>query len=83
MQGVFTNQLETVGDMVKLGKMSHEEIWHLPITQYMRDNIISDQGDIRNSGKAPFGGSGSAAAFLEHFVEKDVKWYHFDIAPSN
>ena len=27
-----------------------------------------------------WGGSCSAAAFLENFVEKDVKWAHIDIA---
>lgn len=26
------------------------------------------------------GGAGRAAAFLEKFVEKDVKWAHIDIA---
>jgi leucyl aminopeptidase len=31
-----------------------------------------------NSSK--YGGACKAAAFLENFVEKDVKWAHIDIA---
>lgn len=49
---------------MKYSQVNQEEVWHLPITCYMRENIISDQADIRNSGKTTFGGSGAAAAFL-------------------
>jgi leucyl aminopeptidase len=31
-------------------------------------------------GKAPYAGAGTAAAFLEKFVEKNTKWAHIDIA---
>lgn len=33
-----------------------------------------------NSIGTPYGGACKAAAFLEYFVEKDVKWSHIDIA---
>lgn len=33
-------------------------------------------------GKAPYGGSITAAVFLEKFVEKGVNWAHFDTAGS-
>jgi len=36
--------------------------------------------DLCNKGKTPYGGASQAAAFLEMFVEKDVKWSHLDIA---
>jgi len=29
---------------------------------------------------SPYGGASSAGAYLECFVEKDVKWAHIDIA---
>ena len=35
--------------------------------------------DLNNLG-GRWGGSCTAAAFLEFFVEKDVKWCHMDIA---
>lgn len=40
--------------------------------------------DLVNSSKSRYGGASTAAAFLENFVEKDVKWAHIDIAgPAN
>jgi leucyl aminopeptidase len=40
----------------------------------------SQFADLNNKGKTRFGGSSQAAAFLEKFIEKDVKWAHLDIA---
>ena len=36
--------------------------------------------DLNNSGGSPYGGASSAAAYLQKFVEKDVKWVHLDIS---
>ena len=55
-------------------------MWHMPITEEAKQAIKGSVGDISNSGKTRWGGSSKAAAFLERFVEKDVKWVHLDIA---
>jgi len=39
----------------------------------------SEVSDLNSIG-TPYGGASKAAAFLEYFVEKDVKWTHLDIA---
>lgn len=52
----------------------------MPITDEARENIKGGVADISNSGKSRWGGSSKAAAFLERFIEKDVKWVHLDIA---
>ena len=36
--------------------------------------------DITNASGKPEAGSSQAAAFLENFVEKGVKWIHLDVA---
>lgn len=40
----------------------------------------SKTADLNNKGSSPYGGSSQAAAFLEKFIEKDIKWAHLDIA---
>lgn len=55
-------------------------MWRLPIVSEHRESIKSDFADLKNSGKSRYGGASQAAAFLESFVEKDVKWVHLDIA---
>ncbi len=52
----------------------------MPIDSEHRDNIKSDFADISNLGKSRYGGASNAAAFLEKFVDKGVKWAHIDIA---
>lgn len=52
----------------------------MPITDEAKENIKGAVADISNSGKSRWGGSSKAAAFLERFIEKDVKWVHLDIA---
>ena len=45
------------------------------------ENMKSDNADLNNlSKKAAHGGSCTAAAFLENFIEDNVKWAHIDFA---
>jgi len=52
----------------------------MPITDESREQIKGAVADITNSGKTRWGGAAKGAAFLERFIEKDVKWIHLDIA---
>ena len=52
----------------------------MPITEEAKNAIKGSVADISNSGKTRWGGSSKAAAFLQRFIEKDVKWVHLDIA---
>jgi leucyl aminopeptidase len=52
----------------------------MPLTDYNRDMMKSDRADLHNHGGKTEAGSGQAAGFLEHFVEKGVRWAHIDIA---
>ena len=40
----------------------------------------SKTADLKNSEKSRYAGASKGAAFLEYFIEKDVKWIHLDIA---
>lgn len=57
-----------------------EPVWHLPIFNEHREEIKSKFADLRNTGKDRMGGASKGAAFLEKFIDKDVKWVHLDIA---
>ena len=78
--GLFSNNDELAEKIFKSGQNESEDFWRLPIKKEHRESIKSDFADIKNSGKSRYGGASQAAAFLEHFVEKDVKWAHLDIA---
>jgi leucyl aminopeptidase len=78
--GLFSNDDDFAKEINQAGKEVFEKSWHMPITEEARENIKGGVADISNSGKSRWGGSSKAAAFLERFIEKDVKWVHLDIA---
>jgi leucyl aminopeptidase len=61
---------------------SGERIWQLPLTDDYVDDMKGTYADLSNVATAKGGGSSQGAAFLSQFVNKDVKWAHFDIAGS-
>ncbi len=58
---------------------SGEPLWRMPLTDYHRELIRSDFGDVRNSIEITVAGVLTASAFLEAFVG-DRRWAHLDIA---
>jgi leucyl aminopeptidase len=56
-----------------------EPIWRMPLTDYHRELVKSEVGDVRNSTEIMVAGMLTAAAFLENFVG-NTPWAHLDIA---
>ncbi len=56
-----------------------EPLWRMPLTDYHRELVKSDIGDVRNSTELPVAGLLTAAAFLENFVG-GTAWAHLDLA---
>ena len=52
----------------------------MPLGEEYHESIKSQIADIRNLGKNRYGGSATAAAFLENFIDDNKKWAHIDIA---
>ena len=78
--GLFSNDDELAGHLLASSKATFEPLWRLPITDEHRELMMTPYADMNNKGKTIYGGSSQAAAFLEKFIEKDVKWAHLDIA---
>lgn len=78
--GLFTNNEEFGTEVSHSGKKVDEVLWPLPILEEHVEEIKGKESDIKNTGKGRYGGASTAAAFLQEFIEKDVKWVHLDIA---
>jgi leucyl aminopeptidase len=76
--GVFTNDEDTYAHFAKAAQLSGERFWRLPIEDEYRELIVSQIGDIKNTG-GRYGGAVTAAMFLKEFVG-DTPWLHLDIA---
>ncbi len=56
-----------------------DPLWHMPLYEPYRSLIEPAIADLSNSGTSRFGGSLTAALFLDHFVDSELDWYHLDI----
>lgn len=61
------------------GEETFDRVWELPIYDEHREMIKSKIADLKNVGGRE-GGTITAGAFLESFVEEGIKWTHLDIA---
>ena len=59
-------------------RRSGEDLWRLPLTEALRDNLKSDVADLKNTGER-WGGALAAGLFLREFTG-GVPWAHLDIA---
>jgi leucyl aminopeptidase len=76
--GLFSNNDELSDRLTASGKSTGERVWRMPIGPEFDKMIESKFADMKNTG-GRFGGSSSAAALLQRFVN-DVPWAHLDIA---
>lgn len=79
--GAFANDDSLWKKLEQASKNTGEKFWRMPLDAAYRKEVESDIADLRNLGSVGrYGGACSAAGFLEHFIEKDTKWAHIDIA---
>ncbi len=75
---LFASDDALAANLIASGAAVGEDLWRMPLTPAIRENIRGDVGDIKNTGGRP-GGSIAAALFLDHFRE-GLPWAHLDIA---
>lgn len=78
--GYFTEH-DNLSEMIyRSGIDANDPTWRMPLSQLYLPAMKSDVADLKNTGEGRYGGSSSAAIFLNEFVKKESKWVHFDIA---
>jgi len=59
-------------------ELAGEQFWRLPLLEDLREQLKSDIADLKHTGER-YGGSITAALFLQEFVGK-TPWIHCDVA---
>jgi leucyl aminopeptidase len=77
--GLFSNNDQLSDWLTTAGKETGEKLWRLPLGPKYDKMIESKVADIKNTG-GKWGGSISAAQFLQRFVKDGTPWAHLDIA---
>jgi leucyl aminopeptidase len=76
--GLFSNDDRLAERLLKVGKMTGEKVWRMPVGPEFDKAIESKFADMKNVGGRP-AGSSTAALILSRFVDK-TPWAHLDIA---
>lgn len=77
--GIFSNDQPWCDAVAAAARTCGEPVWQMPMYPEYGEEIKSQVADILNSTGTRWGGSITAAKFLEHFVG-GKPWVHFDIA---
>ena len=77
--GLFSNDDELSERILAAGKTVGEPCWRMPMGEDFNRMIDSDIADMKNVG-GRWGGSITAAQFLERFIQNGTAWAHLDIA---
>jgi leucyl aminopeptidase len=77
--GLFTHDDELADELSRAARKNGELMWRMPLHGAYNRMFKGTWSQIKNVGGRE-AGSITAALFLEHFVRKDVKWAHLDIA---
>lgn len=79
--GTFVNDDTLWSQMQQSSAATGEKLWRMPLDETWRKEMESAVADLQNLAKnGRYAGACTAAGFLEHFIEGDVKWSHMDIA---
>ncbi|HYD39977.1 MAG TPA: leucyl aminopeptidase [Anaeromyxobacter sp.] len=76
--GLFGPDGKVVDAVAAAARAAGEDVWRLPLTPALTEQLESDRADLKNTGER-YGGAITAAHFLHHFAG-DVPWAHLDIA---
>ena len=77
--GLFSNNDELSSQLIAAGNVTGEKLWRLPLGPKYDKMIDSKVADMKNTG-GKWGGSISAAQFLQRFIKEGTPWAHLDIA---
>jgi leucyl aminopeptidase len=76
--GVMSDHENLVRTWMSVAERTGEDMWRLPLTSRLREQLKSPIADMRNTGDR-YGGAITAGLFLKTFA-KDTPWVHVDIA---
>ena len=77
--GMFSNSDDLAGKLDTAGRACGDKVWRFPLAPSYDKLIDSPIADIKNVGPR-YGGSITAAQFLQRFIENGTPWAHLDIA---
>ena len=78
--GFYCNDDKLAETLYKSGLSTNEKLWRMPLHEDFDKELNSPFVDLKNITNSRYGGSVTAAQFLQRFVPSNTRWAHLDIA---
>lgn len=79
LPAMYCNDEDTAAALTAAAESVDDPLWRMPLWQPYAKSLGSTVADCNNISDGPFGGSITAALFLEKFVPAGIPWVHLDI----
>ena len=79
----FSNRPELADALLACGLAVDDPLWQLPLHQPYRAMLESSVADLSNISNSSYGGSITAALFLQEFTRPEIPWIHLDLMAWN
>ena len=83
LPALFCNNDGLANDLLAAGKDVTDPLWRMPLWTGYETMIDGKVADINNAPEGGYGGSITAALFLQRFVDSDIPWAHIDLMAWN
>ncbi len=80
ISSLYANDDDMAARVMSAAASSGEYMWMMPLHARYTKLIDSKIADVRNIATSRYGGSITAALFLQQFIHEGQKWCHIDIA---
>jgi leucyl aminopeptidase len=77
--GFYASNESTAKEYAAAAQQAGEQTWRMPLLDDLREQIKSEVADVKQTGER-YGGSITAALFLQQFIGDTKNWVHADIA---
>ncbi|MDB3973202.1 leucyl aminopeptidase [Alphaproteobacteria bacterium] len=78
--GLYSNDDTIAKKLYDSSINTNEKVWRMPLHDDFDKELNSPFVDLKNIGAGRYGGSITAAQFLQRFIPPKTKWAHLDIA---
>jgi leucyl aminopeptidase len=78
--GLYSNDDAIAEKLYVSGINTNEKVWRMPLHDDFDKELNSPFVDLKNIGPGRYGGSITAAQFIQRFIPPKTKWAHLDIA---
>ncbi|MGB3669151.1 MAG: leucyl aminopeptidase family protein [Phormidesmis sp.] len=80
---MFCNDDAIAQSLLQAGLAQDDPLWQLPLHEPYRAMLESKVADLNNISNTPYGGSITAALFLQTFTQGQTPWVHVDFMAYN